>query len=120
MEPQHGGDDGVRRRTLHQHRDILPDSDRRDLADNNYSARGEVILLRYKHDTHYHFASLVPDICPIIVSQIIILIIRVYPSSWASPSGVRLLGGWGSERTSERIQEDGSSVRGFTLEYPLK
>merc|ERR1711973_445306 len=40
-------------------------------------------------------------------------------SSWASPSGVILLGGGWSPRTSERIQEDGTSVSGFPLEYPL-
>merc|ERR1719300_1802563 len=40
-------------------------------------------------------------------------------SSWASPSGVILLGGEGSPRTSERIQEDGTSVSGFPLEYSL-
>jgi len=40
-------------------------------------------------------------------------------SSWASPSGVILLGGEGSPRTSERIQEDGTSVSGFTLEHSL-
>ena len=49
----------------------------------------------------------------------IILIIRDDHSSWASPSGVRILGG-NDLRTSERIQEDGTSVRGFTLEYDLE
>merc|ERR1712066_235474 len=44
---------------------------------------------------------------------------RYYHSSWASPSGVILLGGWSSPGTSERIQEDGTSVSGFPLEYSL-
>jgi len=44
---------------------------------------------------------------------------RTYHSSWASPSGVILLGGVerDSRLTSERIQEDGTSVSGFPLEY---
>ena len=49
-----------------------------------------------------------------------ILIIRDDHSSWASPSGVRLLGGVVISGTSERIQEDGTSVSGFPLEYDLK
>merc|ERR1719295_461938 len=45
---------------------------------------------------------------------------RFHHSSWASPSGVILLGGsYSSSRTSERIQEDGTSVSGFPLEYDL-
>jgi len=44
---------------------------------------------------------------------------RLWHSSWASPSGVILLGGINSRRTSERIQEDGTSVSGFPLEYDL-
>merc|ERR1719378_1971379 len=44
---------------------------------------------------------------------------RYHHSSWASPSGVRILGGHGGPWTSERIQEDGTSVGGFTLEFPL-
>ena len=122
MEPHHGGDDGVRRRTLLQHRDILPDSDRRDLDDNNYSARGEVILLIHIKTTHIITSLLpeVPDVCPNILSPKTILIIRWYHSSWASPSGVILLGGGSnSGRTSERIQEDGTSVSGFPLEYDI-
>ena len=70
--------------------------------------------------TQYHLASLVPDICPTILSPITILIIRYWHSSWASPSGVILLGGGWSPRTSERIQEDGTSVSGFPLEYDLE
>ena len=98
----------MRRRLQRQHHDILPDSDRRDLADNNYSAGAEVLLrdINMTHDTHYLFASL-------------ILTIRRDHSSWASPSGAMLLGGLYSKNTSERIQEDGTSVRGFPLEYDL-
>merc|ERR1719204_2357989 len=46
---------------------------------------------------------------------------RYYHSSWASPSGVILLGGRYNPnlRTSGRIQEDGTSVSGFPLEYDL-
>ena len=66
----------------------------------------------------------VPDICPTIHSLITILIIRFYHSSWASPSGVRLLGGNGnltsSLWTSEMILEDGTSVSSFPLEYDLE
>jgi len=40
---------------------------------------------------------------------------RFYHSSWASPSGVRILGG----ETSEKIQDDGTSVRDFDLEYSI-
>ena len=102
------------------HQDILPDSDRRDLADNNYSAREKVIFTdRYKHDTKYNFASHVPDICPTILSPITILIIRRYHSSWASPGGLILMGGYGSssERTTEKIQEDETSTYSFDLKY---
>ena len=42
----------MRRRLQHQHPDILPDSDRRDLADNNYSATVKVILLIDINMTH--------------------------------------------------------------------
>ena len=42
----------MRRRRRKHHQDILPDSDRRDLADNNYSAREKVILLIDINMTH--------------------------------------------------------------------
>jgi len=38
-------------------------------------------------------------------------------SSWASPSGLILLGGGGSIRTSEKIGEDGTSRNSFKLNY---
>ena len=51
---------------------------------------------------------------------IIILIIRYHHSSWASPSGLILLGGRGSKRTTEKIQEDGTSSYSFELKYDLE
>merc|ERR1712232_453015 len=45
---------------------------------------------------------------------------RHWHSSWASPSGVILLGGDGSLRTSERIQDDGTSTDSFSLKYSLR
>ena len=44
------------------------------------------------------------------------LIIRLYPSSWASPSGLILLGGVDS-RATEKIQEDGTSTASYSLKY---
>ena len=50
---------------------------------------------------------------------IIILIIRRYHVSWASPSGTILMGGGGSGslRTSEKIDESGTSSYSFDLKY---
>ena len=50
---------------------------------------------------------------------IIILIIRYEHVSWASPSGTILMGGSGSGslRTSEKIDESGTSSYSFDLEY---
>ena len=49
----------------------------------------------------------------------IILIIRYRHVSWASPSGTILMGGFasGSLRTSEKIDESGTSSDSFDLEY---
>ena len=55
-----------------------------------------------------------------VIYAIINLIFRNGHSSWASPSGLMLLGGWASPKTSERIQGDGTSVSGFNLEYDLR
>jgi len=44
---------------------------------------------------------------------------RYHHSSWASPSGLILLGGRGSKRTTEKIQEDGTSSYSFELKYDL-
>ena len=48
---------------------------------------------------------------------IIILIIRYNHVSWASPSGTILMGGLSSRRTSEKIDESGTSSYSFDLEY---
>jgi len=43
---------------------------------------------------------------------------RAGHSSWSSPSGLTILmGGHYSSRTTEKIQEDGTSVKSFDLEY---
>ena len=47
----------------------------------------------------------------------IIPIIRAFHSSWASPSGIILIGGQYSGTTSEKIQEEGTSSYNFDLEY---
>jgi len=38
-------------------------------------------------------------------------------SSWAAPGGLILMGGLGSSRTTEKIQEDGTSAYSFDLKY---
>ena len=43
--------------------------------------------------------------------------IRYYHVSWASPSGTILMGGYGSLRTSEKIDESGTSSYSFNLKY---
>ena len=48
---------------------------------------------------------------------IIILIIRRNHVSWASPKGTILMGGDYSLRTSEKIDESGTSSYSFDLEY---
>ena len=48
---------------------------------------------------------------------IIILNIRFGHVSWASPSGTILIGGLSSPRTSEKIDESGTSSYSFNLEY---
>ena len=37
--------------------------------------------------------------------------------SWATASGVHLIGGWPSPKTSELVKEDGSVEEGFKLQY---
>ena len=37
--------------------------------------------------------------------------------SWATASGVYLIGGWESKRTSEKVKLDGSVEEGFSLKY---
>ena len=46
-----------------------------------------------------------------------ILIIRHSHSSWDSPAGVILMGGEDSGRTSEKIEEDGTSAYSFNMKY---
>ena len=48
---------------------------------------------------------------------IIMFIIRRNHCSWASPSGTILMGGAYSRKTSEKIQEDGTSSYSFDLKY---
>ena len=50
---------------------------------------------------------------------IIILIVRRDHSSWASPSGLILLGSGHiySGKTTEKIEEDGTSTASFELKY---
>ena len=43
--------------------------------------------------------------------------VRYIYSSWASPSGMILLGGLFSRRTTEKIGEDGTSTYSFELKY---
>jgi len=48
---------------------------------------------------------------------IIIIIIRDEHSSWDSPAGVVLMGGFYSPNTTEKIQQDGSTTASFELKY---
>ena len=45
--------------------------------------------------------------------------VRWLHSVWESPSGLVLLGGYSSPRTTERIGEDGRSSYSFPLEYDV-
>ena len=49
--------------------------------------------------------------------MLMIIIIRSGHSSWDSPSGLILLGGGDSPRTTEKIQQDGGSSYSFELKY---
>ena len=40
--------------------------------------------------------------------------------SWATASGVYLIGGWGSWLTSEKVKYDGSVEQGFLLNLPIR
>ena len=48
---------------------------------------------------------------------VIIIIIRLYESSWASPSGVILMGDYDRPKTTEKILQDGSTTASFDLKY---
>ena len=52
--------------------------------------------------------------------MLIIIIIRSNHVSWDSPSGIILLGGWGSPKTTEKIQQDGGSSYSFELKYSTR
>ena len=53
-----------------------------------------------------------------IINIIYIIFTRFGHSSWSSPSGLTILmGGYNSSRTTEKIQEDGTPVRGYDLHY---
>ena len=54
----------------------------------------------------------------VLVSSVLLkfLIIRFRHSSWDSPSGLMLLGGWDSRNTSEKIK-NGTSSASFDLKY---
>ena len=49
--------------------------------------------------------------------MVIIIIIRSYYSSWASPAGVIMMGGEGSPLTSEKILQDGTTIESFGMKY---
>ena len=49
-----------------------------------------------------------------------IIIIRNGHTNWASPSGLMLLGGVYIEKTTEKIQEDGTSTDSFDLKYSTR
>ena len=56
----------------------------------------------------------------VLVSSLLVInliIIRYYHSSWASPSGVILMGGRYSETTTEKIQPGGTSTASFNLKH---
>ena len=111
--PQHGGDGGL---WWTVYRDLLPHSEWCRLGEINCNARGEVILIQ-KSNNHSQ-PAIVTNMahCPC-SAMIIILIFRSDLASWASPSGVILLGGYGSTTTTEKIQEDGTSTYSFNLTY---
>ena len=41
-------------------------------------------------------------------------------SSWASPRGVMLMGGYSSGTTTDILTEDGDTIPGFTLDYRIR
>ena len=51
---------------------------------------------------------------------IIIISIRAGHSSWDSPSDLVLMGGDYSKRTTEKIQENGTSSYSFELKYDIQ
>ena len=45
---------------------------------------------------------------------------RQHHVSWATASGVYLIGGWDNLRSSEKVKLDGSVEEGFSLKYDTK
>ena len=45
---------------------------------------------------------------------------RIQHSSWDSPEGVVLLGGWKNENTTEILTNSGDSIPGFKLKYEIE
>ena len=71
-------------------------------------------------DKYIHILSLI-SVIAVISLLIIIFIIRWGHSSWASPSGLMLLGGGGDGlRTTEKINENGTSSYSFPLKYDTR
>ena len=74
-------------------------------------------------DKYIHILSL---ICVIVVVLVISLLIIIFitrwgHSSWASPSGLMLLGGGGDGlRTTEKINKNGTSSYSFPLKYDTR
>ena len=103
--------------------DILPHFDRCRLGENKYTARGEVILqlnINNRLEITFRLLSSLIFLTVLVSSRLIcntIFIIRSLHSSWASPSGIILMGGSGSKRTTEIIQEDGTSIISIDLQY---
>ena len=45
------------------------------------------------------------------------ILLRDMHSSWASPSGTILMGGYDSPRTTEKLETNGSTTDSFQLQY---
>ena len=84
----------------------------RDLGENDWPAGGEVRLL---------MREVTFSLClTVLVSLVLLkcLIIRWDHSSWASPSGLILLGSeYGDSDTTEKIQPGGTSTASFRLQH---
>ena len=77
---------------------------------NINNERNDIIIFRLP-------LSLISLTVLVISVLIIIIIIRVGHSSWDSPAGVILMGGYDSQRTTEKILQDGTSTASFDLRY---
>ena len=65
-------------------------------------------------DCHCHFVTVLLS-----SKLIIILIIRSRHSSWNSPSGLLVMGGLSSEKTTEKIEQNGTSTYSFQLQNDI-